>query len=81
MTVQEAIKGASLLASDLKSLRTEAMYNRFYDKTLRETQPSTEEPTFPRNRKLPKQLDSGHQLINTKEQEICIVMHIMRHWI
>ena len=59
ITVQEAIKGASLLASHLKSLRTEAMYNRFYDKILKESQPLTEEPKLPRNRKLPKRLDSG----------------------
>ena len=70
ITVQEAIRGASLLVSHLKSLRVEAMYNRFYDQTLKESQPLTEEPKLPRKRKLPKWLDSGssaHQYQSAKD--------------
>lgn len=45
--------------SHLKSLRTETMFNRFYDQTLKGSQPLTEEPILPRHHKLPKRLDSG----------------------
>ena len=59
ITVQEAVRGARFLVSHLKSLRTETMYNRFYEQTLNGSQPLTEQPKLPRNRKLPKRLDSG----------------------
>ena len=70
ITVQEAIRGASLLVSHLKSLRVEAMYNCFSDQTLKESQPLTEEPKLPRNCKLPKRFDSGssaHQYQSAKD--------------
>ena len=35
------------------------MFNHFYDQTLKGSQPLTEESKLSRNRKLPKQLDSG----------------------
>ena len=46
------------------------MFNRFYDQTLKGSQPLTEEPKFPRNCKLLKQLDSGssaHQYQSAKD--------------
>ena len=58
------------MLSHLKSLRTETMYNRFYDQTLKESQPLTEQPKLPRNSELPKQLDSGslaHQYQNARD--------------
>ena len=70
ITVQEAVRGARLLESHLKSLRTETMFNCFYDQTLTGSQPLIEEPKLPRNCKLPKRLDSGspaHQYQSTKE--------------
>ena len=70
ITVQEAVRGARLLVSHLKSLRTETMFNRFYDQTLKGSQPLTEEPKLPRNHKLPKRLDSGssaHQYQSAKD--------------
>ena len=70
ITVQEAVRGARLLVSHLKSLRTETMFNRFYDQTLKGSQPLTEEPILPRHCKLPKRLDSGsstHQYQSAKD--------------
>ena len=70
ITVQEAVRGARLLVSHLISLRTETMFNRFYDQTLKGSQPLTEEPELPRNPKLPKLLDSGssaHQYQSAKD--------------
>ena len=59
ITVQEAIRGAKLLVSHLKSLRTEAHFDVFYDQTLVQSSTLTEEPQLPRYRKLPKRLDDG----------------------
>ena len=59
VTVQEALRGAALLASHLKSLRTETMYNRFYDHTVEESGSLTEEPKLPRIRKAPRRIDHG----------------------
>ena len=39
---------AALLVSHVKSLRTETMYNRFYDHTVEESSFLTEEPKLPR---------------------------------
>ena len=59
VTVQEALRGAALLVSHLKSLRTETMYNRFYDHTVEESGSLTEEPKLPRIRKAPRRIDHG----------------------
>ena len=59
VTVQEALRGAALLVSYLKSLRTETMYNRFYDHTVEESGSLTEEPKLPRIRKAPRRIDHG----------------------
>ena len=59
ITVQEAMKGAHLLTSHLTSMRTEHMFNRFYDQTIQESRSLTEEPKLPRNRKLPRRIDHG----------------------
>ena len=59
ITVQEAIRGAKLLVSHLKSLRTEAHFDKFYDQTLVQSSTLTEEPQLPRYRKLPIRLDEG----------------------
>ena len=56
--------------SQLKSLRTETMFNCFYDQTLKGSQPLTEEPILPRHRKFPKRLDYGssaHQYNSAKD--------------
>ena len=57
ITVQEAIRGAQLLVSHLKSLRTEAQFDAFYDQALMQSTTLTEEPQLPHYRKLPKKLD------------------------
>ena len=59
ITVQEAVRGAKLLVSHLKSLRTDAKYNAFYEEVIRTSEGLTSEPTIPRQRKLPKRLDDG----------------------
>lgn len=59
ITIQEAMKGAHLLASHLTSMRNEHMFNRFYDQTIQESRSLTEEPKLPRNRKLPRRIDHG----------------------
>ena len=53
ITVQEALKGSALLVSHLKSLRTETIFNHFYDHTVEESSSLTEEPKLPRVRKAP----------------------------
>ena len=78
ITVQEAVRGARLLVSHLKSLRTQTMFNCFYDQTLKGSQPLTEEPKLPRNHNYQNSLILGHQLINIKVQKTCIVMLIIR---
>jgi len=59
ITVQEAVKGSTLLVSHLKSYRTDKMFHQFYEKTLSQSESLTEPPKLPRPRKLPKRLDSG----------------------
>ena len=69
ITVQEAVRGARLM-SQLKSLRTETIFNCFYDQTLKGSQPLTEEPMLPRHHKFPKPLDFGssvHQYKSAKD--------------
>ena len=50
ITIQEAVSGAKLLVSHLKSLRTDAKYNAFYEEVIRTSQGVTSEPTLPRQR-------------------------------
>ena len=59
ITVREAVKGSVLLVSHLKSLRTDTMFNRFYEKTISKFQSLTDQPKLPRNRTLPKWSESG----------------------
>jgi len=83
ITIQEVVRGARLLVSHLKLLRTKTMFNCFYDQTLRGSQTLTEQAKLPRNCKLPKRLDSGslgYQYQNAKD----LYRHAyyeMRHWI
>ena len=59
ITVQEAVKGSTLLVSHLKSYRTDKMFHQFYEKTLSQSESLTEPPKLPRPRKLPKRLEYG----------------------
>lgn len=61
ITIQEAIRGAELLTTHLKSLRNESSFNRFYDAVYQESKNLTEEPCLPRQRKTPKRYDQGGQ--------------------
>lgn len=71
ITIQEAIRGATLLSSYLQSLRNEEKFNAFYDQILHESSTLTEEPSLPRRRKVPQRLDdgsSGHVYETPKEK-------------
>ena len=81
ITVQEAVRGARLLLSHMKSLRIETMFNHFYDQTLKGSQSLTEEQILPDIASYQNGLILDHQLITIKVPKTCIVMLIMRHWI
>ena len=71
ITIQEATRGAELLVSHLKTLRTEAQFNRFYEQVLAESLKLTDEPKLPRNRKIPKRYNQGepsHQYLVPKDK-------------
>ena len=71
ITIQEATHGAELLASHLKSLRTEAQFNHFYEQVVSQSSTLTEEPKLPRSRKMPKRYDDGehpHQYLVPKDK-------------
>ena len=57
--IQEATRGADLLVSHLKTLRTDERFDHFYEQVVSESSLLTEEPILPRTRKLPKQYDQG----------------------
>ena len=59
ITVQEAVQDAVGFSVNLKSLRTETMFNCFHDQTLIRIPTSNRRVNTPRHRKLPKCLDSG----------------------
>ena len=50
-TIQEAVHGAELLVSRLKSLRNESEFHSFYEKCVRKSHNLTDEPQLPRYRK------------------------------
>lgn len=71
ISVQEATHGAELLVSHLRSLRTDAQFNRFYEQVLSLSSSLTEEPRLPRVRKLPKRFDQGehpHKYASPKDK-------------
>ena len=68
ITVQEAIRGAKLLVSHLKSLRTEAHFDTFYEQILVQSATLTEEPQLPRYRKLPEEGDHPHRYVSPKDK-------------
>ena len=53
------MRGAALLVSHLKLLRTETTHNRFYDHNVEESGSLTEEQKLPRIRKAPRRIDHG----------------------
>lgn len=70
ITIQEATRGAELL-SHLKSLRTEAQFNHFYENVVTQSSTLTEEPKLPRNQKMPKRYDNSehpHQYLVPKDK-------------
>ena len=70
-TVQDAIQGASLLSSHLRSLRNEQRFSIFYEEVKAASLNMTEEPCLPRHRKVPKRYDGlgpAHQYASPKER-------------
>lgn len=61
ITIQEATHGAELLITHYKSLRTEAVFDKFYSDVLEQSSELTEEPTLPRYRRMPRRYDGGEQ--------------------
>ena len=59
ISVQEAVHGAELLTAHLRSLRSEAKFDAFYDAIVSDSGSLTTEPTHPHQRKRPKQFDDG----------------------
>ena len=59
VTVQEALRGAALFVSYLKSLRTDTMYNGFYDHIVDESGSLSEEPKLTRIPKAPRRINHG----------------------
>ena len=71
ITIQEATRGADLLVSHLRSLRTEEKFNEFYENVVTQSSTLTEEPKLPRNRKVPRRYDDGespHQYLTPKDK-------------
>ena len=59
ISIQEAIAGAKLLSTHLKSLRYETIFDSFYDSVLHGSRNLTEEPSLPHHREIPIRFDSG----------------------
>ena len=59
VSVQEAVHGAKLLTTHLRSLRTEAKFDTFYDAVVSDCGSLTTEPTLPCQRKRPKRFEDG----------------------
>ena len=59
ITIQEATRGTDLLASHLKSLRSEEQFCSFYDQVIKQSASLMENPKLPRNRKVPRRYGEG----------------------
>lgn len=59
VTVQEAVHGAKLLTTHLRSLRNEAKFDTFYNAVVSDCGSLTTEPTLPRQRKRPRRFEDG----------------------
>ena len=71
ITVQEAIRGSSLLVNYLKSGRTDAAFHSFYEQTVPASTSLTGEPVVTRDRKRPRQFEDGtapHQHAAAKDE-------------
>ena len=67
ITIQEATRGAELLITHYKSLRTEATFDKFYGNVLNQSSLLTEEPTLPRYHRMPRRYDEGEQPYRYRE--------------
>ena len=59
ISVQEAVHGAELFTAHLRSLRSEAKFDAFYNAIVSDSGSLTTQPTLSRQRKRPKQFDDG----------------------
>ena len=60
-SVQEALSGAELAKSYLQRMRSDNSFQQFYASVTREAEEYTEEPTLPRYRLAPRELDGGSE--------------------
>lgn len=69
--IQEATRGAGLLVSHLKTLRTDERFDHFYEQVVSESSLLTEEPILPRTR---SDMIKARLLISIPPQKTGIVM-------
>ena len=68
-SLQQAVKAAKLAVHYMERQRSDAAYDSFYSYVLAKSESLTDQPTLPRQRRLPKRIDSGstaHQFDNPK---------------
>ena len=68
-SLQQAVQAAKLAVHYMERQRSDAAYDSFYSYVLAKSESLTDQPTLPRQRRLPKRIDSGstaHQFDNPK---------------
>ena len=68
-SLQQAVQAAKLAVHYMERQRNDAAYDSFYSYVLAKSESLTDQPTLPRQRRLPKRIDSGstaHQFDNPK---------------
>lgn len=78
VSVQEAVHGAKLLATHLRSLRNEAKFDTFYNAVVSESGSLKTEPALPCQRKRPKGLRMVQVLIPINPQKTNTVVCTMK---
>ena len=58
-TIQDAVQASKLAVSFLKRQRCDDAYESFYSRIVAECEDRTDEPTLPRQRRLPRRIDDG----------------------
>lgn len=67
MSLQQAVQSAKIAVAYMERQRSDAAYDLFYSYVLAKSESLTDQPTLPRQRRLPKQIHSrstGHQFDN-----------------
>ena len=80
-TLPEAKRASKLSESYLRSQRSDPAYEKFCKSLLENSQNLTGEPVLPRQRKLPRQLDSGTSSYEFESPKSVFVRNISKFWI